>query len=157
LQNGWVKLHRKITENIFLMKDNNAYMVFTKLLILANSKGQVGLSSRNLAETVNLSHGTLYKTLKRLEGETLIEQSSKHSYTLISICKWADYQETGKQYGKQMVNAGETHGKRLTGVARIEKENKERGIIFEEEKDSRASRETAERIRQQLKERGIVK
>lgn len=139
------------------MKDNNAYMVFTKLLMFANSKGQVGLSSRELAETVNLSHSTMYKTLKRLEGETLIERQSKHSYTLISICNWGKYQETGKQYGKQMGNAGETLGKRLTGVARIENKELRKEVDIGEEKDSRASRETAERIRQQLKERGIVK
>lgn len=129
--NGWVKLHRKIGENIFLMKDNNAYIVFTKLLLLANSKGEIGQSTRELAETVNLNHSTLYKTLKRLEGETLIKQTSKHNYTIVYICNWGKYQEVGKHYGKQMVNTRETDGKRLTGVARIENKNKENGLVEE--------------------------
>lgn len=154
--NGWVKLHRKMLENIFLMHDNTAWVVFSKLLLMANSKGQIGKSGRELADELEMPYSTTYKTLKRLEGEALISQSGKHSYTLILICKWDKYQETGKQYGKQMGSAGEAHGKRLTGVARIENKELRREVNIGEEKDNRASRETVERVKYELKEKGVI-
>jgi predicted transcriptional regulator len=123
--NGWIKLHRKINNNVFLSRDVYAFYVFVKLLTMANNKGQLGNSGRKLATEVNLKHSTLYKVLARLEKETMIKQSSKHGYTLITICNWAEYQEVSKHIGKQYVNKRETDGKRLTGVARIENKEEE--------------------------------
>lgn len=145
--NGWVKLHRKILENIFLMHDDNAFIVFTKLLMMANSKGEVGSSGRELAKKINLNYSTLYKVLSRLEEEAMIKQSSKQRYTVISICNWGNYQETGKHYGKQMVSTGEAGGKQTTGVPRIENKNKEREVIFEENGEGyRKAKEIRDRL-----------
>lgn len=132
MTNGWVKLHRKILENVELMNDDTAYIVFTKLLLMANSKGQIGQSGRELGETLKIKHSTLYKCLKRLEEYQMIKQSSKHSYTLILICNWSTYQDTGKHFGKQLVNGRETDGKHQTGVARIENKNKESSLAKNE-------------------------
>lgn len=156
---GWVKLHRKTLENVELMNDERAFNVFMKLLMLANSKGQVAESGRDLSRLVSTKYTTLYKVLNRLEMYGCIsKQSGKQSYTLISICKWNEYQSVSKHYGKQPVSTGYAHGKQLTGVPRIENKNKESDEILKRNLDeSRASRLTAERVRQQLKERGILK
>ena len=108
------------------MNDDTAFVVFVKLLLLSNSKGQVALSGRKLAAKLNMNHSTLYKALGRLEEETMIKQLCKHRYTIINICNWSKYQTVSKQFGKHMVNTGETHGKQTTGVSRIENKNKER-------------------------------
>jgi biotin operon repressor len=163
MADGWVKLHRKTTENIELMKDNTAFVVFTKLLLFSNSKGQVGKSGRELAEMVNYNHSTLYKALKRLEEYGQISQTNKHGYTLISILNWDKHQQMGKhfgkqystgvnltiskQFGKRTVNGRETDGKRLTGVARIENKNKESGVPDFEGSGYRKAREIAEAIK----------
>lgn len=145
---GWIKLHRQILENIELMNDDTAYIVFTKLLLLANNKGEIGESGRKLADKLNIKHATLYKTLKRLESYQMVKQSSKQRYTVICICNWDSYQETSKHYGKQLVNTRETAGKQTTGVARIENKNKEKGNDF------RGIESPAkERIREMLKQK----
>ena len=127
---GWIKLHRQILDNELLSNDATAYLVFTKLLLIANSKGEIALSGRQLALRLDVNHSTLYKTLTRLENEGLVKQLSKHRYTLIDICNWSKYQSTGKHFGKRTVNGRETDGKHTTGVSRIENKNKEESVKY---------------------------
>lgn len=89
---GWIKLHRRLTENVVLMHDNNAYMVFTKLLLFVNSKGQWAGGRNQLGEKVNLNSRTLYDVLKRLEEQQIINIKSNKLYSTISICNWSRYQ-----------------------------------------------------------------
>lgn len=98
MEKGWVKLHRKITENIFLMHDNNAYLVFTKLLLMVGKeKGQWAGGRRQLGELMNMNHRTLYDVLIRLESQQLIEIESNQRYSTISICNWTKYQSQPNQ------------------------------------------------------------
>lgn len=124
--NGWVKLHRKMLENIELNKDPTAKLLFIDLLMLSNSKGEIGLSGRELALRLEANYSTLYKALKRLEDYQMVKQFSKQRYTLIMICNWSKYQSSGKHFGKQPVSSGEAAGKQTTGVPRIENKNKEK-------------------------------
>lgn len=123
----WVKFYCKILENVDLMNDDTAYIVFTKLLLMANSKGEISITTRGLSKQLNMSSSTLYKTLKRLEDYQMSKRLSKHRYTLIVICNWSKYQSTGKQFGAHAVNTRETRGKRTTEVPRIENKNKNSG------------------------------
>lgn len=93
----WVKLYSKTAENIFLMKDNNAYIVFTKLLILVNANGQWAGGKHQLAELVNIPAGTLYETLRRLQANRMISIAPNHKYTVYSICNWEKYQSKPNQ------------------------------------------------------------
>lgn len=90
--NTWVKFYRKTLENIELMNDNNAFMVFAKLLLLVNSKGQYAGGRNKLGEAVNLNPRTLYDVLKRLETLQIINIKSNKRYSIISICNWSKYQ-----------------------------------------------------------------
>lgn len=128
MNNGWVKLHRKVLENIDLMNDDTAFLVFIKLLLMANSKGEVAESGRDLAERLGIKYSTLYKALKRLNEYAIIKQVSKHRITVIYICNWSNYQTVGKHFGKRSVSTGEALGKQTTGVSRIENKNKEVNI-----------------------------
>lgn len=89
---GWVKLHRKLLENVELMHDNNAYIVFTKLLMIVNSKGQYAGGRQQLGELVNLNSRTVYDVLKRLESLQMVNIKSNKRYSIISICNWSKYQ-----------------------------------------------------------------
>lgn len=98
MEKGWVKLHRRITENVFLMHDNNAYLVFTKLLLMVGKeKGQWSGGRRQLGELMNMNHRTLYDVLIRLESQQLIAIESNQRYSVITICKWGEYQNQPNQ------------------------------------------------------------
>lgn len=112
------------------MNDDTAYIVFTKLLLIANQKGEIGESGRQLASKLNINYTTLYKALKRLENYQMIKQSGKQRYTIIYICNWANYQSPSKHFGKQVVSTRYAAGKQTTGVARIENKNKEKPADF---------------------------
>lgn len=107
----WVKLYCKILDNTDLMRDDTAYIVFTKLMLMANSKGEVAETTRELSKQLNMPHSTLYKALGRLEIYQMVKRLSKQRYTLIYFCNWAKYQpetESGKHFGKQPGNSRET-------------------------------------------------
>ena len=97
MNQGWVMYHRKIKDNIFLMKDNNAYLVFSKLLVYVNSNGQWAGGKHQLAELLNVPAGTLYETLRRLQANHMITIAPNHKYTTYTICKWAQYQGKANQ------------------------------------------------------------
>lgn len=91
---GWVKFHRQIRENLFLMNDDNAYLVFTKLLIFVNSNGEYASGRNMLGELLHINPRTLYDVLIRLESQQMISISSNKRYSVISICNWEHYQRT---------------------------------------------------------------
>jgi predicted transcriptional regulator len=94
MNNGWIKLHRQILENEFLAHDNNAFMVFTKLLLLANKKNGRYITGRyRFAEIVNLNPSTARNVLDRLCKEGLVDTEKDRLKTVITICKFKQYQQ----------------------------------------------------------------
>lgn len=101
MDKGWIKFHRRILENHFLMNDEKAYIVFTKLLLLVGqSKGQWSGGRLQLAELMDMNPNTLYKVLKRLEGQQLITTNSNNRYTVYTICNWHKYQTSSNSQNK---------------------------------------------------------
>lgn len=93
MDKGWVKYHRTILENHFLMRDNNAYIVFSKLLLLVGkAKGEWAGGRRQLADIMGLKDRTVYDVLRRLEQQQMITIKPNQRYTVINICKWGTYQ-----------------------------------------------------------------
>lgn len=77
------------------MNDNNAYIVFTKLLLLVGrEKGEWAGGRRQLAELVNVNDNTLKHVLNRLEDQQIITRQVTRKYSIISICNWSTYQHT---------------------------------------------------------------
>lgn len=157
MDKGWVKLHRRILENHFLMHDDRAYAVFTKLLMLVGSeKGQWSGGRVVLSEILIMNPNTLYSVLKRLEEQQLISIDSNMRYTTYTICNWSKYQSVGNrtsEKSQQLVNNPST-----TGQHYYKNKNKKRYIDNVDEKTTgRASRDTVSKIRSQLLEKGILK
>lgn len=94
MDRGWIKLHRKIADNIFLMHDDNAFNVFVKLLIYVNSNGEYAAGRNVLGELLHINPRTLYDVLIRLESQQLIKITSNKRYSVITICKWETYQRS---------------------------------------------------------------
>lgn len=93
MQNGWVKLHRKLLNNKLLYKDINCYVLFTRLLLVVDSRSGTYTTGRfMLSELTGQKPATVYKTLKRLEKEKMLSVTSNNKFSTITICNWHDYQ-----------------------------------------------------------------
>lgn len=157
MDKGWVKLHRRTLENHFLMHDDKAFAVFTKLLMIVGSeKGQWSGGRVQLANILVINPNTLYKVLQRLEKQQLISVNSNSRYTEYTICNWSKYQTSGNRtFGNKQQHSNST----ATAQQHSYKNKKENKNIYNDDEkttEHRASRDTVLRIRQQLIERKIL-
>ena len=102
-ENGWIKLHRKITEWEWY-DDGNTFRTFIHLLLTANhadmmykgknvKRGQSSTSIRKLASELNIDEKTVQRCLRNLEATKEIKTEPTKSGTLITIRKYDDYQD----------------------------------------------------------------
>lgn len=140
------------------MKDNNAWIVFTKLLLMVSkNKGEWAGGRRQLAKLTNINENTLKDVLERLEKEHLITRQPNTRYTVITICNWTKYQKVTPNMSP-MSHPQPTHTTPTRHHSnKNKKENKkEKGEdLILEESDSRASEETKKEIRLQLRAKGL--
>ena len=102
--NGWIKIYRKMTEwkwyKNYVVKD-----VFLHLLLLANhdekiykgihiQRGQIVTSYRKLAAELGFSTQQIRTALATLKSTHEITYISTHQYSLVTIEKYSDYQDT---------------------------------------------------------------
>lgn len=99
---GWIRLHRKIAEWEWF--DNaNMVQLFIYLLAKANAtnktwqgisinRGQVVCSQQAITTNLGMQRQTLRTCLKKLERTGEITIKSTKRFTLITICKYDDYQ-----------------------------------------------------------------
>lgn len=112
---GWVKLHRQILDNIFLMHDPTAFMVFVKLLLLVSrTKGEYATGRRKFSELLEMNPNTLYSVLVRLETQHLINITSNRQYSIISICNWAKYQSGVNNNDTNVATTRQQRGNTIT-------------------------------------------
>lgn len=91
---GYIKLYRSINQNELLDNDNNALVVFIKILTKANRlTGTYTTGRHKLAVACNLKSTTLYGVLKRLESSSIIRLEADRNSTTIYICNWWKYQQ----------------------------------------------------------------
>lgn len=101
---GWIKLHRKITEWDWY-DDANTFRLFIHLLLMANSKeakwrgitikrGEYLTGRKVLADELKLTEQEIRTSLKHLENTQEIVIQSTNRFSIISICKYEDYQTT---------------------------------------------------------------
>ena len=110
VNNGWIKLHRKILKNPICTKPTWAWL-WVVLLLLANheegdsfiwngqimklNKGQFVTGRKKLKELTGIPESTIERALTHFEkiGQQ-IEQQKTTKYRLITILNWNDYQKT---------------------------------------------------------------
>lgn len=121
---GWISVHRQIWSHwvaphgriftdmevwLYLLteaqfKDSmwpcNGHLVKIK-------RGQLVSSIRKLAAIFNMSSDKLYRLLKRMENDGMIERKANTHYTIITIVKYEDYQ-LPSQYIKHQPNTDQT-------------------------------------------------
>ena len=107
MDNGWIKLHRKILLNPIAQKASWAWL-WVVLLLKANHKEQKMIWNNNiiivhngefitgrkkLSEETGISETTIERILSHLEKNGKIGQQKTTKYRLISIVNWKSYQE----------------------------------------------------------------
>lgn len=102
MANGYVKLHRKMTDWEWY-KDPNTFRVFVHLLLSAQYKetefwghtikpGQVVCGRKQLAEELDLSEAAIRVALKHLKSTSEIAIKTTNKFSIITIVKWGIYQ-----------------------------------------------------------------
>lgn len=140
---GWIKLHRKFIEwEWFTVGEMVKLFIF--LILSANNKdgsfqgyevkrGQLITGINSLSHKTKLSVQTLRTCLKKLEKTGEINIQTTNKFSIITICKYNDYQPEEKLTNKQLTNEQQTTNKQLT-TNKNDKNNKE--YIYNEFYDS---------------------
>lgn len=111
MDNGWIKLHRKIMENpYYFAEDFTKSQAWIDLLLLASFKdthfyvrgvrvnqkrGQIGYSFSKLSERWGWSIGKVRRFIFELENDKQIVLQKSNVTTLISIQNYDKYQQDG--------------------------------------------------------------
>jgi DNA replication protein DnaD len=117
LSEGWIKLHRQIEGNEFYFDNKFDHThAWIDLLLLANHKkatvfirgieihlkpGELCYSQVSLAKRWKWNERTVNNFLKMLESRQMIHSRITYVTTIITICKWKDYQESTEQSTEQ--------------------------------------------------------
>lgn len=129
MSNGWIKLHRKITDKAFYCKDSEKVHLWIHLLLRANhseyeemlggkpivcSSGQFTCGRKQLASETGISESKIERILNYFEKiEHQIEQQKTSTNRLISILNWCEYQHIEQQTEQQLNNERTTTEQQL--------------------------------------------
>ena len=146
MNEGWIKIYRKFSDWEWFNISEMVHL-FIYLLINANhqdgewrgiivKRGQILTGLNSLNESTKISVQTLRTCLKRLEKTKEINIQSTNKYSIITICKYDDYQSeqqtTNKQTNKRLTNKQQTtNNKQECKEEQEEKEEKTNNIKFD--------------------------
>lgn len=106
MNNGWIKLHRRLLDNGIASKPSYAWL-WTTLLLLANHEdksfiwnkkkqicrvGQILTGRLALSKQTGIPSGTIEDILNFLESQQQIQQEKTTKFRLITIIKWNEFQ-----------------------------------------------------------------
>lgn len=105
---GWIKIHRKITDWEWY-DDANTFRLFLHLLLNANvadrkwhgqviGRGQLLTSRKVLSQEIGISEQSVRTSMNRLNSTNEITIQPTKDGTLVTICKFEDYQSNDSQY-----------------------------------------------------------
>jgi len=121
MNNGWIKLHRKLLDNPLHNKPNWAWL-WIVLLLLANhdedhkflwngrdiilKKGQFVTGRKKLNEITGIPESTIERALNYLENGQQIGQQKSNKYRLITILNWETYQNVDSKTDNKRTTNG---------------------------------------------------
>lgn len=124
MANGWVKLHRQMTEWGWY-KDNNTKCLFIHLLLMANhekkeykgvviKKGQLMTGLELLSSQTGMSVMEIRTALKHLKLTNEITINSTNKGTIITILNWCKYQLNEELITSNSTQEQQTDNKQIT-------------------------------------------
>lgn len=112
MDQGWIKLHRKIFENPVVTKDAEHLAVWIYLLTKATHKeypaifkgqkimlqaGQLITGRKSISEKLKINEAKVKRILTNFENDQQIDRQRSNQNSLISILNWSQYQESDQQ------------------------------------------------------------
>lgn len=106
MSEGWIKLHRSIMDWEWFA-DAETLKLFLYLLLTANyeekrwkditiQRGQLVISTEELAQRLKSTRQKIRTQLKRLETSGTIALQATNKFTLVTICNYDNYQESSE-------------------------------------------------------------
>jgi hypothetical protein len=134
MNDGWVKIHRKMTSWEWF-RDSNMVHLFLYFLLLANhgerkwqgitvKKGQFITGLYSLHEATGISIQSLRTCVKRLKSTNEIEVIPTNRFSLITIVKYEDYQVGGGRLTNKNIKNQQTTNKQLTTNKNVKNDKK---------------------------------
>jgi len=135
---GYIKVYRKILDN-FIYLDSEAVHLWLHILLKANHAkkeflfngkketlkiGQLILSRDKLSLETNINPSKIYRLLKILEREQLIEQQTNNHFTKITVLNYEKYQN--KTYKSEQQNEQPTNNQRTTSEQPVNTNNNDK-------------------------------
>ena len=123
MNNGWIKLHRKMLDNPVVFKDADHVAVWVYLLLEATHKdyrtllggkpitlkpGQLITGRKKIANILRINEHKVERVLNLLKSEHQIEQQGTSRGSLITIVHWDEYQNFEQQDEQQVSNSRAT-------------------------------------------------
>lgn len=117
MNQGWIKLHRKIFENPVVTKDADHLAVWVYLLAKATHKeypaifkgqkimlqpGQLITGRKSIGEKLKIEETKVKRILTSFENDQQIARQRSNRNSLISILNWQQYQEDAQQNDQPM-------------------------------------------------------
>lgn len=108
MENGWIKLHRRVVDKGFYKK-SQYFHLWVHLLLSANhqpkefmwngniiliKEGQMITGRQQLSEDTGIPESTIQDILKFLETQHQIQQQKTNKYRLITIVNWVKHQNS---------------------------------------------------------------
>jgi hypothetical protein len=132
---GYIKLFRKLTEWEWY-DDANTFRVFIHLLLnasfeanswqgIALQPGQLITGRKRLAKELKLSERQIRTSLNRLKSTNEIAIKTTNKFSVVTICKWEDYQSEGEAKRPAKRPAKEPTNDQQTTTTKEGKEGKE--------------------------------
>lgn len=128
MNEGYIKLHRKILDNPIINKDNDYFRLWIYLLLKATHQeisamfggkritlkpGELITGTLSLSKNLGIEKMKIQRILKAFESDKQIEQQISNKGRLIKVVNWELYQSSDNQFDKQMINKRETTDKQL--------------------------------------------
>jgi len=135
---GYIKIYRKILDN-FIYLDSQAVHLWLHILLKANHSkkeflfngkketlkiGQLILSRDKLSLETNINPSKIYRLLKILEREQLIEQQTNNHFTKITVLNYEKYQN--KTYKSEQRNEQPVNNQRTTSEQPVNTNNNDK-------------------------------
>ena len=146
MKDGWIKIHRKFLDWEWFDKPEMVKFFLT-ILFMANyedkkwcgitvKRGQFITSRGSLSKIVGMSERTVRTCIERLKSTNEITTQTTNRYTLITICKYEQYQQTGNENDQQndqptdqqATNKRPTNDQQTTTTKEIKEYKKDKNI-----------------------------
>lgn len=166
MEEGYIKLYRKMLDNPIICNDNDYFRVWVQLLLMATHKemkvvfgndtkilrqGELITGRDEIAKKCNISSSKVERILKRLKTEHQIEQQTSTKGRLITVLNWEQYQKSEQQNEQQVNNKWTTSEQQVDTNKNDKNIKKDNNKLLSKEKTTKP---TLEDIKSYCIERG---